>query len=215
MIGIYKITNPSNKIYIGQSVNIFSRWNHYKHLDCKQQPALFNSFSKYGYDAHTFEIIEECTLEQLDEREIYWGNYYNVLKEGLNCKLGEGRGICSEETKQKMKIPRTEEWKRNIGNANRKPKPVGFGAKPEDFKNKISLANKGMPKPKPQGFGDIITELKSKSIQQYNLEGVFINEFDSIKEANKYLNKNSHSIGRACRGERKTAFGYIWKFKTV
>ena len=190
-------------------------WKHYSYLDCEQQPALYNSFNKYGYNNHTFEIVEECPLERLDERELYWGEYYNVLKEGLNCRLGEGRGICSEETKQKMRIPRTEEWKRNIGNANRKPKPLGFGSKPEGFRDKMSLINKGIPKPKPQGFGNTITELKSKSIQQYSLEGVLVNEFNSVKEANKYLNKNSHSIGRVCRGERKTAFGYIWKFKIV
>jgi group I intron endonuclease len=213
MIGIYKITNPSNKVYIGQSTDVFKRWKHYSYLDCNQQPGLFNSFNKYGYNNHTFEIIEECLLEHLDEREIYWGEYYNVLNEGLNCRLGEGRGICSEETKQKLKIPKTEEWKRKIGNANRKPKPDGFGTKPEGFRDKMSQINKGIPKPKPEGFSEKITELKSKQTQQYSLEGLLLNEFNSIKEANKYLGKNSHSIGRACRGEVKKAFGYIWKFK--
>ena len=103
MIGIYKISSPSNKVYIGQSTNIENRWKYfYKTLRCKSQPKLYNSFLKYGFKQHKFEVIEECTVEQLNEREIYWGSVYNVLIEGLNCKLGEGKGACSKETKQKM-----------------------------------------------------------------------------------------------------------------
>lgn len=33
-IGIYKITSPSNKIYIGQSTNITRRWDEYRKLQC-------------------------------------------------------------------------------------------------------------------------------------------------------------------------------------
>jgi group I intron endonuclease len=103
MIGIYKITSPSGKIYIGQSVNLKTRFRKYKYLNYKNQPHLYNSFVKYGYENHVFEIIEECNLEQLNEKEIYWGLYYNVLGEmGLNCRLGDAKGKCSEETKQKI-----------------------------------------------------------------------------------------------------------------
>jgi group I intron endonuclease len=103
MIGIYKITNPSNKIYIGQSVDLKTRFRKYKYLNCKRQTHLYNSFIKYSIENHVFEIIEECSLEQLNEKEIYWGLHYNVLgKMGLNCKLGNANGKCSEETKKKI-----------------------------------------------------------------------------------------------------------------
>ena len=58
MIGIYKITNPTNKIYIGQSTNIGNRFKHYKSLDCKRQSSLYKSFLKHGVENHNFEIIE-------------------------------------------------------------------------------------------------------------------------------------------------------------
>ena len=45
-IGIYKITSPSNKIYIGKSNNINRRFKEYIKLRCKQQPKLYNSFKK-------------------------------------------------------------------------------------------------------------------------------------------------------------------------
>lgn len=219
MIGIYKITNPKGKIYIGQSVNIKKRWYSYEKLYCKQQFYLYNSLVKYGIENHKFEIIEECLLEQLNEREIYWKQYYlkqvkDNWKKVLFCDLyDEGGGPRSEQTKQKLRKPKTQEWKDKIGDANRKPKPNGFGKKPEGFGEKISKTHKGVPKPKPNNFKYKIIELKSKPIQQFTLEGKLVQEFNSIKDANIYLGKNSHSIGRACRGERKTAFGYIWQYK--
>ncbi len=49
IVGIYKITNPKGKVYIGQSVNIKKRWGDYKCLhNCKEQKMLYNSFIKYG-----------------------------------------------------------------------------------------------------------------------------------------------------------------------
>jgi len=83
-IGIYKITSPSGKIYIGKSENIEVRWRDYKHS--KSQPRLIRSFKKYAIENHFFEIIEECEKEQLNKRERYWQEFYNVVGEnGLNC----------------------------------------------------------------------------------------------------------------------------------
>jgi len=44
---IYKITNPSGKIYIGQTTNIHIRKSKYKNSNCKNQTRLFNSIKKY------------------------------------------------------------------------------------------------------------------------------------------------------------------------
>lgn len=88
MIGIYKITSPAGRIYIGQSTDINYRFSSYKRLKCKSQLRIYNSFMKYGVDNHVFEIVEECPLELLNERERYWQDFYNVVgKEGLNCLL--------------------------------------------------------------------------------------------------------------------------------
>ena len=103
--GIYKITSPTGKIYIGQSTNIDWRWEQYNKYPAsfKGQRRLYNSITKHGVDNHIFEIVEECEVEQLDEREIYWGHHFNVLGEnGLTLKLGNGKQIVSQETKQKM-----------------------------------------------------------------------------------------------------------------
>lgn len=135
MIGIYKITSPTNKIYIGQSLDIEKRFVNYKGLFCKQQTKLYNSLLKYGVDNHKFEILEECSVDLLNERERYYQDYYNVLSvNGLNCwltKTNDKSGLLSNEIKQKMSISR-------IGNKNK----LGFKHN-DSFKQKRSEIMKG------------------------------------------------------------------------
>ena len=66
IIGIYKITSPNNRIYIGQSRNIKRLLYRYSRLECKEQPILYRSLLKYGIENHIFEIIEECELDKLN-----------------------------------------------------------------------------------------------------------------------------------------------------
>ena len=104
MIGIYKITSPSGKIYVGQSVNIEKRFIDYKYLKINQT-RIFYSINKYGYENHIFEVIEECDIKLLNQRERYWQDYYDVLKKGLNCRLtksSDKSGMFSEESKLKI-----------------------------------------------------------------------------------------------------------------
>lgn len=72
MVGIYKITSPSGKIYIGQSVDILSRINKYKNAKCITQPIILKSILKYGWENHLFEIVLECEKSELNEKERYY-----------------------------------------------------------------------------------------------------------------------------------------------
>lgn len=106
MIGIYKITSPSNRVYIGQSVDIKSRWESYKCKNCKNQPKLYRSLNKYGVDKHKFEVIHSCEIEELNELERYYQEFYDCIgKNGLNCILTKSKlapRVVSEETKRKV-----------------------------------------------------------------------------------------------------------------
>ena len=103
--GIYKITSPSGKVYIGESKDIEQRKKSYKNVGkgIKNQRRLYNSILKHGWEAHIFEIIEECVYEELLCKERYWQDFYDVTGEnGLNCKLttcGEQKAEISQETK--------------------------------------------------------------------------------------------------------------------
>lgn len=109
MIGIYKITNPKGKIYIGQSVNIEKRWNRYKNLnpkDCIGQPLIYRSLIKYGVKNHIFEIIELCNKEELNKLESYYIVLYNSFnsKCGLNLTSGGTNYLFSDISRRKMSI---------------------------------------------------------------------------------------------------------------
>lgn len=88
--GIYKIVNKQNhKIYIGQSVNIQKRL--YDHRKSNRDDSYFHrAIEKYGKDNFTYEVIEECSPEQLNEREKYWIAFYQSHNReyGYNSTLG-------------------------------------------------------------------------------------------------------------------------------
>lgn len=88
MIGIYKITNKLNgQSYIGQSVNIAARWYHHKTAG---ELAIGQAIQKYGVNNFIFEVIEECDVNTLNEREKYWILKLNTLTpNGYNIKLAE------------------------------------------------------------------------------------------------------------------------------
>lgn len=110
MIGIYKITSPNGKVYIGQSVNIKRRWNQHKYQ--KLDTILSRSFKKYGFENHTFEILCECEISELNEKERYYQEYYKAIGlNGLNSKLtktNDKSGYTTEEVKLKLKISRID-----------------------------------------------------------------------------------------------------------
>ena len=89
MIGIYKITKIENgKSYIGQSNDIKRRIKEHQY---KTDIPIEKAIQKYGKDAFTYEIIEECSIEELDQKERYWIEYFNTYKGfGYNCSEGGG-----------------------------------------------------------------------------------------------------------------------------
>lgn len=88
MIGVYKITSPSGKIYIGSSIDIEKRIKYYSSSNCKGQRRLYNSIIKYGWTNHLFEILEECELDILHKRERYYGKLFDTVgAKGLNLLL--------------------------------------------------------------------------------------------------------------------------------
>jgi group I intron endonuclease len=257
IIGIYRIINPKGKIYIGQSSNIKNRWDKYKRLNCKNQHKLLNSLSKYGPDNHVFEVIEECSIEQLLILEVFykqqiinelgWENVlfhyiYDLgtggpmleetkkkisesnkgkkLSEETRKKISESPNRIENIRKAKLGKPLPSARESNLGNQYRKGKKMSL-----ESKEKISKSNKGRkhseeikknmgaPKGGKHSKKSIEQKIKSlsKPIIQYDLEGNFIKEWESIKQAK--ITTKSTNIPANLSGKIKQTNGYIWKYK--
>jgi group I intron endonuclease len=129
-IGIYKITNPAGKIYIGQSTNIENRFNYYKRQKIKDQPLLFNSFTKYSIEKHIFEIITFCSLEDLNNLERFYIEMFqsNNRKYGLNLTNG-GQDYFKHNPETLLKMSKAQ-----MGNK----KTLGRKATKEEIEKRVA-----------------------------------------------------------------------------
>lgn len=116
--GIYKITNPKGRTYIGQSKNLNQRIIRYKKLQCcKNQLFLYRSFLKHGVENHTFEVAErgdynKSELNILEKKYIKEFNSYNGWKNGgLNLTTGGDSYEFHQSVKDKMSETRKRKIK--------------------------------------------------------------------------------------------------------
>lgn len=96
VIGIYKITNTiTGESYIGQSVNISDRFcEHAKcglGIDTPAGNKLYKSMQEYGIQNFSWQVIEKCKREELNEKEKFFINLYNAVDFGLNSSKGIGK----------------------------------------------------------------------------------------------------------------------------
>ena len=89
--GIYKITNIENQMcYVGQAVNVSDRWKqHIKRglgAEAPTRNKLYPAMSQYGVENFTFELLEECSKDNLDAREDYWQDYFHAKDFGYSIK---------------------------------------------------------------------------------------------------------------------------------
>lgn len=211
--GIYIITNYSNnKIYIGSSKDLKRRISQHKYLLSKNKhhnKHLQLSYNKYGKDNFNYKVLENCEIKDLINREQYYIDelkpQYNIaliiLSSGYvwtdEMKLNQSKRlkgkITSEETKQKLKIIASN-WIRN-----------------DEVCKKISESKKG--KRLHQKSLDASRLSIIKNIIQYDKNMNKINEFESIIDASKKLNINHGNIQSVCCNRRKSAGGFIFKYK--
>jgi group I intron endonuclease len=130
--GIYKITNKINKkYYIGSAYDLYKRYkDHRSALEGNRHhnKQLTRFVNKYGIDNLEFDLLEECSIEELESREQYYiTNSKNIFNETLDVKA------CNRGKKL------SEEHKQNISNSIKAKNII----RSEETKTKISKANKG------------------------------------------------------------------------
>ena len=107
MTGIYKIENLINhKVYIGQSKDINKRWTNHKSdafnsFSHSYNYPLYRAIRKYGIENFDFTILEECLVEELNQKEKDYIQKYNSFFNGYNLTLG-GDSSGTELYKEKI-----------------------------------------------------------------------------------------------------------------
>ena len=240
--GVYCITNLiNNKQYIGQTYNLKYRWRTHRNslkANRHHNKHLQYAWNKYGEDSFKFDILEYCSVDLLDKREIYWIEFYNTIQKGYNLAEGglgcRGYKHTEEELNKMRQIQKPKavlQLDRNFNiiaewqSASHAMKTLGFPSRRviEDVcqrvKNQKSYKNyiwvykdeydKGII---PWDYYSTIFNYNSKKVNQYDLNMNLINTFNSANEASKILNIHCSQICRVCKYEQKQAHNYIFRY---
>lgn len=219
--GIYKITNKlNNKSYIGQSIHIEDRWK--EHIWGKGNHPLHLDIIKDGLENFNFEILEECSQEQLLEREKFWITYYDTYNNGYNLNDGGDNHLFAiNKTKktiycydlngnflQKYDSLSDAERATKISNSNISRAAKNLG-KTLNYQWRYEYYDKIAPYARPN------TRVKhtGKLVNQYDLNMNYIATYISAGQAEEKTGVHHSSINMVCNKQRKTAGGFIWRFK--
>ena len=218
-IGIYQIRNLLNgKIYIGQSMDIEKRWSTHraelKH-NYHHNIHLQSAWNKYGEESFEFSIIEECNMDQLDQREIYWISIFNSYENVYNLTSGGGNTESFSKSviqfdcngNELMRYASISEAETSTG--------VCYSQISECCSHKRKTAG-GYIWQYESGFTSIpmwhFASRMFNQICQLTQSGDVVNTFPSAAEAKRVTGICDTSIIRCCHGKLKTAGGYCWIF---
>lgn len=216
--GIYMILNNINQHkYIGQSKCIEHRWKEHKYNAYNKNQhynfAIYQAIRKYGIENFSFLILEECTEEELDKKEIYWIEYYNTFKgEGYNMTSG-GQGFSNSLDIDLKEVQRL--WNNGLAV---KEIIEYYSCHPSTIRKILQQCPnyseeeariRGGLKAREQ-IAKENTNYYNKSIIQYDLEGNIINSFPSLKAIKRELNFDSKAIKNCIEGKSFSSHNYRW-----
>lgn len=230
MVGIYKITNTlNNKCYIGQSIDIKIRWIQHIYEGKRNNPQgkLYSAIFKEGIENFSFEVIEECPLDEkiLNEKERYWIEYYNSFNKGYNStKGGQGEdswifdpelirtlwdeGYTTGEIKKivgcsKSTVNNRLRGYKDFNTFSSHQRSCGYNA---PFRSFLTMTDEQL-----KYFGNVV------EVHQYSLLGEYIASYPTLEAAAKAVNgKYPENIGECFRGNlHRTAYGYQWSKEKV
>lgn len=232
MSGIYAILNKNNgKVYIGSAVNLSHRWSCHRHDIARGRHGniyLSRAF-KSNPDAFYFEVIEElpgASKETILSREQFWMDFfksylpengYNIAPKAESCQGIKRGSEFIEKLLAARRKPWSEErraaWKEFI---KRRPVKTGWKHSPETLK-KMSDGHKGK-KLSREHVNKVMEAIRrnkkgfnKKPIHQFDLQGNHIRTFQSVTDAEKLFGRRGNIHG-VCKGKRRQAFGFVWRY---
>ena len=212
MIGIYKITNKiTGKSYIGQSINIEYRFKQHKSNALSVNNKDYNSdfysdLRNLGEDNFQFDILEECEPIFLDEKEIYYIDYYDTYHNGYNRTCG-GSGLNTSQVMEARRL-----W--DEGYSNSQICEELKLCRETVRKYLLNYVNYDANESYKRGYWNSkINDFQNKKICQYTLNGDFIKSFFSCKEINRELGIWAQGVSRCLKGKYLSSGGFCWAYE--
>lgn len=213
---IYKITNPSGRIYIGQTKRTKIRIWEYRWRSKKRKSIVHDSIKAYGWDAHSFEIIEEIDNDKLNEREIFWikelNSFYLDNPMGMNMtRGGEGGG---------------QPWMHDIERRKKQSERFSgtggtfYGKKHTEETKKI-ISEKARKRNietgrlVPQWGAEKGRDIVRKKVACYDANGNLLSTHISVTEAGNFYSVKHTQVSASCLGKISGVDGkYVFKHFT-
>lgn len=209
MIGIYKATNKiNNKCYIGKSVDIDYRINRHRRDAFRETSSAYNCYfykaiRHYGLDNFTFEVIEECDVEKLDDREKYYIKLYNsYYKNGGGYNLTRGGDGALKQDYQLI----CDLWNDGLTISDIAKKVHGSR---NTVKNILKICEADYSEEEARRRG---TLKKCIPIERRSMLGEFIDVWPSSKEIERKFGIDHSSVIDCCNYLVRYAGGYKWRY---
>ena len=232
---IYKHTCPNGKVYIGITCQKPSyRWNNGDGYRSNQH--FYAAILKYGWENIKHEILfDSLTKEEAEAKEIELIAQHNSADRefGYNIEFGGFANTVSQETKEKLRAINTgkrlsDETKRKLSERFKGENHPNYGIKfSDELRLKLSEAHKGKKQSEETKQKRIealkgqkrsaetcerLSKAQSKKVIQYDDNGNTIAVYPSICEAGSAIGINERNIGAVCKGSRKHAGGFVWRY---
>ena len=241
MTGIYAIHNKiNNKYYIGQSKDIKNRWmQHQSRLRCgtHENKHLQSSYNIYLEGSFEYLVIEECCVDSLDEREMYYIQKYDSYNNGYNQDIGgsgcKGYKHTDEEILKMRKVQNPKEVLQLDLDLN----IVGEWYSCAHAGKTLGISTRGIKTVcnrvnRQKTIGGYIWVYKEeydtntvdwdyytnnnaqlpKRVSQYSIDMKLLKIWNSISQIHNELGYSATQISKNCRFKSKTAYNFIWRF---
>lgn len=196
---------PNGKRYIGiTGSSLAKRFQNGKgYYQC---PYMSKAIEKYGWENIQHIILEEnLTKEEAEQKEIYYIAFYDTTNHEKGYNLALGGNVASHYDYNKI----LQDWNEGlcVGEIAKK-----YNCKHQEVIGRI-LETLGIPKEERYKRGyEKRTERFAQKIAQYDLEGNLIKIYKNVSECEKETGYRGDGFSKVCRGVRKTAYGFIWKY---
>jgi len=210
---IYKVENVLNgEVYIGATTDSLKerKRDHLKRAKREENNKFHMAMSVYGTWIFSWKQIDKAnSINELAEKEKQYIIKYNSKEDGYNSDLGGGfkKTVYQYNLSKGELISSYDSLESAAYSINSDKKQISKVCLSvnKTFKGFYWSYNYFEPfKPNK--------DERKKKILCYNLKNKIKQEFNSVSEASREVGVNKTSIAKVCRGERKTAGGFIWNY---